>query len=321
LKNLWTYIAFSIHRNRGKDNSHNFYATGKKLYQTKITTKRLIRDILLISAGVLSAGFGLRGFILPNNFIDGGAVGISLLIAEVSSWPLPLLLIIVNAPFIFLGATNIGKDFALKTGLGILALALAVAFIPYPEITDDKLLVAVFGGFFLGMGIGLAVRGGGVIDGTEVLAINLSKKTDLTIGDIILILNIIIFSVGAYLLSVETALYSILTYLAASKTIDFIIEGIEEYTGVTIVSYKADEIQRVITQTLKRGVTIYKGERVFFEEGEQHRDTNVIYTVITRLEVNKLNTEIAKIDPNAFVVMNRVKDTKGGIIKKRRLKH
>jgi uncharacterized membrane-anchored protein YitT (DUF2179 family) len=174
-------------------------------------------------------------------------------------------------------------------------------FFPYPHITADKLLVAVFGGFFLGSGIGLAVRGGAVIDGTEVLAINISRKLGMTIGDIILTFNIIIFSFAAWLLSIEIALYSILTYLAASRTVDFIIEGIEEYTGITIISIKYEEIKHMITETMGRGLTIYKGERGFGKRGHSNHEIKIIYTVITRLEVNKLNTEIEKIDPEAFV--------------------
>ena len=204
--------------------------------------------------------------------------------------------------------------------LAIAGLALCTAIIPYPEVTHDKLLVAVFGGFFLGAGIGFAVRGGAVIDGTEVLAIFLSKKFRITIGDVILFFNIIIFSVVAYLLSFETALYSILTYLAASKTVDFVIEGIEEYTGVTIVSHKAETIRLMIIEKIGRGVTVYQGKRGFGTKGENKSNMEIIYTVITRLEVNRLTTEIEKIDPDAFVVMSSVKDTHGGMIKKRPLK-
>jgi uncharacterized membrane-anchored protein YitT (DUF2179 family) len=289
--------------------------------RVRIAFRRIALNSLLIALGVLSAGFGLKGFLLPNGFIDGGAVGISLLITEVTGFPLSILLVLVNAPFIYVGYRTVGKEFALKTALGIIALSLMVAFFPYPQITEDKLLVAVFGGFFLGAGIGLAVRGGGVIDGTEVLAINLSKPLGLSIGDIILVINIIIFSVAAYLLSLEIALYSILTYLAASKTIDFLIDGIEEYTGVTIISNESEEIRTMITEELGRGVTIYKGERGFGKRGHQNRELDIIYTVITRLEISKLNAEIEKIDAEAFVVMHSIRDTRGGMIKKRAFKH
>lgn len=300
--------------------TYSSYELAKKFRHFKIRVRRLLVDIFLITAGVLSAGFGLKGFLLPNNFIDGGAVGISLLIAELSGISISILLLVVNIPFIVLGYYSISTEFAIKTGLAIIALALVVALVPYPHITADKLLVAVFGGFFLGCGVGLAVRGGGVIDGTEVLAINISRKLGLTIGDIILILNIIIFSFAAWLLSIETALYSILTYLSASKTVDFIIEGIEEYTGITIISVKSDEIKTMIIDKMGRGLTIYKGERGFGKSGHRDHEIKIIYTVLTRLEVSRLNTEIEKIDPDAFVIMNSIKDTRGGMIKKRPLK-
>jgi uncharacterized membrane-anchored protein YitT (DUF2179 family) len=291
------------------------------LRRFRIAARRITMNSILIALGVLSAGFGLKGFLLPNGFIDGGAVGISLLISEVSDVSLSVLLVLINIPFIYFGLRTVGKEFALKTAIGIIALSLMVAYFPYPQITEDKLLVAVFGGFFLGAGIGLAVRGGGVIDGTEVLAINLSKPLGVSIGDIILVMNIAIFAVAAYLLSLEIALYSILTYLAASKTVDFLIDGIEQYTGVTIISTEAEEIRTMITEQLGRGVTIYKGERGFGKRGHQNRELDIIYTVITRLEISKLNAEIEKIDAEAFVVMHSIRDTKGGMIKKRAFKH
>ncbi len=296
------------------------YALAKAFRDFKISVFRLLKDIVLIVLGIASAAFGLESFLLPNKFIDGGATGISLLVSELGFIPLYILLLLVNIPFIFLGYKVIGKTFAIKTAIAITGLAICVASFHFPEVTHDKLLVAVFGGFFLGAGIGLSVRGGAVIDGTEVLAIFLSRKFGTTIGDIIMIINILIFSAAAYLLSMETALYSLITYMGASKTLDFVIEGIDEYTGVTIVSSHSEEIRKMIVETMGRGVTVYKGKRGFGSHGER-RDIDIIYSVITRLELHRLNTEITKIDPNAFVVMNSVKDTKGGMIKKRSLKH
>lgn len=295
------------------------YHFGKEMYKFKISAIHLIKDSLLILVGIISAGFGLESFLLPNSFIDGGVTGMSLLATELTNYPLQILLIVINIPFIIIGFTQIGKPFAIKSVVAIIGLALAITFIHYPVITSDKLLVAVFGGFFIGLGIGFAVRGGGVLDGTEVLAIYLSKRTGLTIGDIILLFNIIIFSFAAYLLSIETALYSILTYLAASKTVDFVIEGIEEYTGVTIVSSHSDEIRTMIIEQLGRGVTIYNGKRGYGRHGHNLNPTDIVFTVVTRLEIAKLQSEVDKIDPNAFMVMNSIKDTKGGMIKKRPL--
>jgi uncharacterized membrane-anchored protein YitT (DUF2179 family) len=297
------------------------YAKARYLRNRNISVRRFLTDLFLISLGVLSAGFGLRGFLLPNRFIDGGVVGISLLISVVSSLSLPLLLILFNLPFMILGYKQFGKLFVVKTAFAIGALALVVGSIHFPQVTQDKLLIAIFGGFFLGLGTGLAVRGGGVIDGTEILAISFTKKLGLTVGDIIMIINILIFSAAAWILSIESALYSILTYISASRTVDFVIEGIEEYTAVTIVSVKADSIKAMIIEKMGRGVTIFKGERGYGKRGHMEGDIKIIYTVITRLEVSKLNSEIEKIDPNAFVIMSSVKDTRGGMIKKRPLKN
>jgi len=228
--------------------------------------------------------------------------------------------VVINLPFLVVGFSQIGKAFAIKSIIAIIGLALAIYFIPYPVVTADKLLVAIFGGFFLGLGIGLSIRGGAVIDGTEVLAVYLSKRIGLTIGDIIMIFNTIIFLFGAYILSVEIALYAILTYLAASRTVDFVIEGVEEYTGVSIISNKSDEIRLAIIENLGRGVTLYSGKRGFGKHGDELQKVDIVYTVITRLELAKLKREIDKIDPNAFIFMNSIKDAHGGVIKKRPLR-
>lgn len=285
-----------------------------------INARQLVKEIFLIGLGVFSAAFGFKGFLLSNHFIDGGATGISLLCSILTGLPLFIFIITLNIPFIILGYKIMGRQFAVKTALAIAALALVLGTVEFPDVTNDPLLVAVFGGLFLGAGIGFAVRGGAVIDGTEVLAIFLSRKVGMTIGDIVAVINVVIFSVAAYFLGIEVALYSMITYYAASKTLDFLIEGVEEYIGVTIVSPHSDEIREMIIQKLGRGVTVYQGKRGFGKTGETV-DSDIIYTVITRLEISKLNTELAKITTNAFVVMSSVKDTRGGMIKKRPLNH
>ena len=294
------------------------YKLAKRYRELLVNFKRNFKNVLLIVVGIFSASFGFKGFLLTNDFIDGGATGISLLIAAVTDIPLYILIICINIPFIFLGYKIMGKQFAIKTALAITGLALCVATVPFPNVTDDDLLVAIFGGFFLGAGIGLAIRGGAVIDGTEVLAIYLSRKFGASIGDIIILINVFIFSFAAYLLSIEVALYSMITYMAASKTLDFIIEGIEEYIGVTIISSQSTRVKEMIIDKLGRGVTIYKGEGGYAKNGAP-KEMDIIFTVITRLEVNKLNTEIEKIEANAFIIMNGIKDIKGGMIKKRPL--
>lgn len=283
----------------------------------RIQFERRIKDSIFIILGIFAAAFGLKGFLLPNNFLDGGVMGISLLTSLVSNIDLSVLVIALNLPFIIIGYTQISKLFAFKTLIAISGLAVVLYFIEFPLVTDDDLLIAFFGGFFLGAGIGLSIRGGSVLDGTEVLAIYTSRKTTLTVGDIILVLNILIFSVAAYLINMETALYAILTYLVASKTVDFVVHGIEEYTSVMIVSEKSEEIRNAITDKMGRGVTILKGKSGFGKTGHREKDMDVIYSVITRLELQKLKTEIAKIDDRAFVVENSVNDIKGGMIKKR----
>lgn len=297
------------------------YQQAKGAYRLRIMIWQQVKDGLLVLMGIFSAGFGLKSFLLPNKFIDGGATGISLLLTEITRGHLSLIIVLVNIPFMLLGIRQIGKVFAIKAMSAIAGLALCVAFVHYPIITNDKLLVSVFGGFFLGAGIGLAVRGGAVLDGTEVLAIYLSRKTSASIGDIILIINIFIFGSAAYLLGIETALYSMLTYLAASRTVDFLIEGIEEYTGVTIISPKSDEIARMITEKLGRGITLYQGRGGYGKKGRVSSENNILFTVVTRLEISRLKSEIELIDPQAFMVMHSIKDTKGGMIKKRPLKH
>lgn len=302
------------------EKKYSDFELAKGYRELLINVKRQIKDLALITIGIFSASFGFKGFLLTNNFIDGGATGVSLLISALTDIPLYILIICVNIPFILLAYNVIGKQFAIKTAIAILGLSVVLATVTFPNVTNDNLLVAIFGGFFLGAGIGFAIRGNAVVDGTEVLAIFLSRKIGTTIGDIILVINVIIFGAAAYLLGVEIALYSMITYLAASKTLDFIVEGIEEYIGVTIVAYHNEEIRQMIINTMGRGVTVYTGKRGYGKRGET-QEVEIIYTVITRLELSKLTTEIEKIEPTAFIVMNSVKDTKGGMIKKRPLKH
>ena len=291
----------------------------KEISDKKVEFKHILHDIFFIAIGILAASFGLKGFLLPNAFIDGGAMGISLIFAELTQIPLSVLIVVVNIPFLIMGFKAVNRQFALRSIVAIVILAVSVHFIPFPLITDDKLLISIFGGFFLGLGIGLSIRGGSVIDGTEVLAIFFSRKTALTIGDIILILNILIFGFAAFVFTIEIALYAMLTYLSASKTVDFVVSGIEEYLGVTIMSDKNEKIRIAIINKLGRACTIYSGKRGYTQPHEPVQQIDIIYTLITRLELSKLQTEIDKIDKDAFIIMHSIKDAKGGMIKKRPL--
>ncbi len=312
---IFKYIIDKTVKRKLKNQKYQPAQFEKVITNTKVEFTHLLRDSFFIVLGVLAAGLGLNGFLLPNLFIDGGVTGIALIITELSHIPLSVLLVAINLPFIILAFFTVSRQFAIRSIIAIFLLAITVHYMAFPIVTTDKLLIAVFGGFFLGLGIGLAIRGGSVIDGTEVLAIYVSKKTALTIGDIILIFNVIIFSVAAYVFTIEISLYAMLTYLSASKTVDFVVSGIEEYVGVTIISDKNEEIRLAIIENMRRGCTIYSGKT-----GQILKDTEIVYTLITRLELAKLYTEIDKIDKDAFIVMHSIKDAKGGMIKKRPLK-
>ncbi len=285
----------------------------------RLTLSNRIKNLFLIAAGIVSATIGLKGFLLPNGFLDGGATGISLLLNLKTGIDISVFIMLVNLPLIFIGWRQVSKSFAIKTFLAITAFAIVIHFYSMPIVTQDKLLISVFGGFFLGAGIGLAMRGGCVIDGTEVLAVFVNRHTSLSVGDFIAVFNIVLFATAAFLVSIETALYSMLTYITASKTIDFVITGIEEYIGVTIVSEKAEEIKESITNTLGRAVTVYKGEGGFGKRGHVDQERKILFSVVTRLEVQKMMVEIEKIDSEAFVIQHSINDTKGGMIKKRAL--
>ncbi|MDB4922837.1 YitT family protein [Mucilaginibacter sp.] len=287
----------------------------------RVNFRKEIINTLLITTGIFSAAFGLKGFLIPNEFIDGGVTGISLLISSITNWPISILIIVINVPFIWLGYKRINKLYAIKTLIAILILSLVLYFINFPQVTNDKLLTAVFGGFFLGTGIGLAMRGGCVIDGTELLAVYINPKSFLSVGQIILTINIAIFGVAAFFLGVQSALYSILTYLAASQTINYIIQGFDEYTAVTIISPKSELVKNVIIRQLHRGVTVYKGERGFGKNTIEDKDIDILYVVITRLDVSRLVSTVQQVDPNAFIITHSVSEVKGGLIKRHVLSH
>ena len=291
----------------------------REVSDVRVEARHMGRESFSVILGVLSASFGLEGFLLPNHFIDGGAMGIALIFKHLFDIPLSALVVLINIPFVILAFSTVSRSFAIRSIVAIILLALSLYIIPFPLITEDKLLISVFGGFFLGLGIGLSIRGGAVIDGTEVLAVFLNKKTFLTVGDAIMIINIIIFGISAYVFSMEIALYAMLTYLAASKTVDFVIDGIEEYMGVTIISDFHEDIRMAILEKMGRGCTIYDGKKGFAKRGEPLEATSIVYTLLTRLELAKLKTEVDKIDPKAFLVMQPIKEARGGMIKKRPL--
>jgi uncharacterized membrane-anchored protein YitT (DUF2179 family)/predicted metal-dependent HD superfamily phosphohydrolase len=279
-----------------------------------------ISDSMFIVCGVLLAAFSLKGFLIPNGFFDGGITGISLLISELYHLDISFVIMLANLPFIIICIYAVNFNYALKTFFCILLLGICLYYFPHYSITSDKLLVSIFGGFFVGAGIGLTMRAGCAIDGIEILALYTWKKTSFTISEIILAINILIFSVAAFSFGIEVALYSMLTYFTATRTVDYVVEGLEAYVGVTIISGKSEIIKDRLVNEMGRGITIYKGERGFLPgKFEQHADCDIIFTVITRLEIRKLKNLVSEIDPRSFVFASTIKEASGGIIKRRHI--
>lgn len=275
--------------------------------------QRELKNTALIVIAVFCAGMGIHGFLLSSRFIDGGVTGISMLVSNVLGWPLPLLIAVINIPFIALGYGFIGRAFAVRSVLAIAGLSVCLATVPFPDVTPDKLLTAVFGGFFLGAGIGLAIRGGAVLDGTEIAALLVSRRVHiLRVADVILALNIIIFLTAALFLGAESAMYSILTYFAASKTLDFILHGLEEFTAITIMSHKSEAIRIAITNQLRRGLTVYKGRG-----GVSGEEQEILMCVVTRLEIGKVKSIVLEHDRRAFIMFHPLSDVSGGVHRKK----
>ena len=271
------------------------------------------RNAALIAAGILSAGLGLHGFLQPSGLIDGGVTGVSMLLSAITGWPLAVLIPLVNLPFVAVGYRHLGRAFAVRSAIAIAGLALALALVHFPIVTNDRVLDAVFGGFFLGAGIGLAVRGSAVLDGTEIVALLVSRHSSMIkVGDVILAFNVVLFLIAMAVLGVEQALYSILTYIAAARTLDFIIHGIEEYVAVTIMSDQSDFIRRRITGELGRGITVYRARG-----GMSGEERDILYCVVTRLEIGRVRLIIREADERAFVVVQPLADVQGGMVRKR----
>lgn len=282
---------------------------------------RELGNALFILFGILSAGMGLHGFLLSSGFIDGGVTGISMLLAQTLRIPLPgqtvrvplpILILVINLPFVALGYRQIGRTFAIRSAASIIGLSVCLATVHFPDVTADKLLTAVFGGFFIGAGMGLAMRGGAVLDGTDIAALLISKRSHLfRVGDVILGLNIVIFLSAAFFLGVEKSLYSILTYVAASKTLDFLLHGIEEYTAITIVSEQSELIRDAINCRLERGVTVFKGRG-----GRSGHELEILFCVVTRLEIGKIFDIVNEFDSTAFITVHPLADASGGVLKR-----
>ena len=318
-----TYFTSTAIKEREPQKQHSLQEIRAKIAASIVPNKKpgmaeIIQDILLVIVGVVFAGFALKGFLVPNNFFDGGITGISLLVHELYHFNLAFVIILLNLPLIIISLFSVGKRFAVRTLISVILLGVCLTLLPDYALTSDKLLIAVFGGVFLGIGIGLIMRAGAALDGIEVLALYTLKRTSFTITEIILGINILIFTIAAFKFGIETALYSILTYFAATRSIDYVVEGIQAYTGVTIISGKSEVIKYQLVNNLGRGITVFKGERGFLPgKFDVSADCDIIFTVITRLELRKLKNLVYEVDPQAFVFANTIKEASGGVIKRR----
>ncbi len=274
------------------------------------------KNLLLMLVGTGMAVLAMKGFMIPNRFLDGGITGISILLHEIFHINISLLVIFLNLVFIYLGYKRIGKTFAVQTTIAVALLSVGLLFININPVTHDKLLIAIFGGILMGTGVGLVIRGGGVIDGAEVIAVFTGRKTGFSNSEIIMLINTIIFAVAAFQFGIETAMYSIITYFTATRAINYVVDGIEEFTAVNIISSQQEEIKNYLVNELGKGITVYKGERGYLPGSFEVRTaSDIIVTIVTRLEVKQIQDAIMKIDPKAFMYVQSIKEAAGGILK------
>ena len=274
------------------------------------------KNLLLIFVGTSLAVLAMKGFMIPNRFMDGGITGISILLHEIFHINISFLVIILNVMFIYLGYKRIGKTFAVQTSIAVLILAIGLLFVEINPITHDKFLIAAFGGLLIGTGVGLVIRGGGVIDGAEVIAVFTVRKTGFSNSEIIMLINTVIFAVAAFQFGIETAMYSIITYFTATRATNYVVDGIEEYTAMNIICSQQEEVKNLLVNELGKGITVYKGERGYLPGSfEVRTEADIIVTIITRLEIKQLQDAIMEIDPKAFIYVQSIKEASGGVLK------
>jgi len=279
-------------------------------------TVRNPKHILLILLGSSLAVLAMKGFKIPNRFMDGGITGISILLHELFHIDISILVIVLNILFIYLGYIRIGKTFAVQTTIAVSLLSIGLLFVNINPITSDKLLIAIFGGLLIGTGVGLVIRGGGVIDGAEVIAVFTGRRTGFSNSEIIMFFNTIIFAVAAFKFGIETAMYSVITYFTATKTTDYVVDGIEEFTAMNIISSQPEEVKSFLVNELGKGITVYKGERGYLPGSfEVRTESDIIVTIVTRLEIKQIQDALMEIDPKAFIYVQSIKEASGGILK------
>ncbi|MFP5107797.1 YitT family protein [Neobacillus sp. C211] len=284
-----------------------------KIQHRRLTKRKILQRILLITLGAALMAVGLEIFLVPNNVIDGGITGISIMLSYVTGWKLGIFLFILNIPFFFIGYKQIGKTFALSTLYGILILSIGTTLLhPVPAFTQDILLATVFGGIVLGIGVGIVIRYGGSLDGTEILAILFNKKLPFSVGEIIMFFNLFILGCAGFVFTWDRAMYSLIAYFVAYKTIDITITGLDESKSVWIISDNAKQIGDAIMNRLGRGVTYINGEGAYSGD-----DKKVIFCVINRLEEAKLKEIVTENDDSAFLAVADIAEVRGGRFKKK----
>ena len=277
-----------------------------------------LKNLLQILIGAGMAVFAMKGFMIPNQFMDGGVTGISILLHEISHINISIFIVVFNLPFIYLGYKRIGKTFAIQTTLAILLLAAGLMFSDIDPITKNPLLIAIFGGILIGTGVGLVIRSGGVLDGAEVIAVFTKRRTGFSNSEIIMLFNTFIFAGAAFQFGLETAMFSLITYYSATRATDYVVDGIEQYTSINIISSQHDRIKDFLVNDLGKGITVYKGERGYLPGSfSVKEDCEIIVTIVTRLEINQIQESISEIDPKAFMYIQSVKEAAGGILKEK----
>ncbi len=275
-----------------------------------------LKNFAQIAIGTTLSVMAMKGFMIPNKFLDGGITGISILLYELFQINISWLVIVLNALFIYLGYRRIGKTFAVQTTIAVMLLALGLFFIDVPAFTHDRLLIAIFGGLLMGAGVGLVIRGGGVIDGAEVIAVFTGRKTGFSNSEIIMLINTVIFAVAAFKFTIETAMYSVITYFTATRAINYVVDGIEQFTAMNIISAQQEEIKSFLVNDLGKGITVYKGIRGYLPGSfDIKTDCEIIVTIVTRLEIKQLQEALHKIDPKVFVYVQSINEASGGILK------
>ena len=291
-----------------------------RLPADKLSLKNLytLKSFFQMVCGVLFAVFAVKGFLLPNKFFDGGVTGVALLIHELIHVDFSPIVLVLNLLFFIPAYKYVGKQFAVRSFIAVIVLAIGVQFLDIPSVTSDKLLIATFGGCFLGLGMGLVIRSGGVLDGIEIMALFTTRRIGFSMSEITLFLNLLLLLAIMFHLGIETVMYSTITFFTALKMADYVVDGIEEYISLTVISRESDKVKSLLVNYFGKGITVYKGERGYLPTAfEDKTDCDIIVIIITRLEIISINEEISKIDPTAFIYINSIKETRGGIMKKR----